>query len=217
MLDCFPVEYDFKTLKLDLLDGGELKDEYLGLAYMITPPLNQSPKPAELFLPIKPIYNFIKLKSTRQVNGYLYFDTPQINDERIIINSNGFNLNINYSIYYYDVVINIIKKGDIENIDLRVMSYNIYHDGYASNLNDIYGKQTVYKVNSDKIKFTITGDYGVFFINYPNVNFEISMEVNVSSEKIPEFICYDKENNNCCKFFEINNVGFFKNKKHSKK
>lgn len=42
----YPVQYDFNTLDLNLIDkySNKLKSEYICLGYMITMPLIQSPK-----------------------------------------------------------------------------------------------------------------------------------------------------------------------------
>jgi hypothetical protein len=215
-LNKYPVQYDFNTLDLNLLDkySNKLKSKYICLGYMITMPLIQSPKPnSAIYQPI-PMYKNVTLNSTEQIDGYLNFNIPPINNDTIIT-SNGVVLDINYYLYYYDVTINIINKGNIDNVQLRAMTFNYYQTSYASNLNDINGNETVYMITpyTNNIKFTITGEYVNFFIYYPNNNFEISINVTVSKQPVPTWICNKQEKckNKCkkkCKCFEINNVGY---------
>lgn len=216
MLDLtkFPVQYNFDTIYLDLINSnGKLKEKYKCLAYMITLPLILSPLPEDSLVQVKPLYNEVILTSTSNQNGYLIFSIPPINDQTSIITSQYNILNINYYAYYYDVKVTVIKKGDLD-VDLRFMTFNINNDSLASNLNDIYSNETSYQVTSGKtFTFTITGKYTNFFAYYPNTNFEIELDISVSNKKIPIFICKKK----CakCTCYEIDNVGYLRVKNNN--
>lgn len=213
----FPVEYDFKTLKIDLIDKktGKIKERYKCLGYMITFPLVQSLIPDGALYQEIPIFNSVKLFSNKQVDGYLNFNIPLINDERSIITTGGYVLKFNYYDYYYNIKIKMINPGDVKDVKLRCVSYYTYNSKLVSNLNDIYGNETVSEFGKD-IEFIVTGHYNNFIVYYPNNNFEISMEITVSDKKPPVFIC----NKKCCtkcKCFEINNLGYIKIKTCDKK
>lgn len=215
-LDKYPVQYDFKTTFLDLINNktGKIKDKYKCLSFMITLPLMYSSVPPDSIIEILPIINKVKLTATQEIDGYLNFNIPSLNDQTVIVSSFGNILEFNYILYHYDVEVNIIDKGDLD-VDLRFMTFNQYQPNLASNLNDIYGNETVYSVNSgDIINFTITGRFTNFFAYYPNRNFKISMKVTVSNKKIPTFICYKTTKCNKCTCFEIDNIGYFKVKGH---
>lgn len=207
------LQYDFKTVKVNLIDkNGKLKQQYICLPYMITFPLtillNQIPTPNQP----DPFYETAKLTASKIDSlGYLIYNSaypPSDNETRIITN-HGNILEINNFQYNYDIVINInsSKKGQI-----RFMYFNIY-DPVASNMNDIYGAETVYCIIENKqINFTITGEYQFFFAHCDVDDINISMKINISDKKSPNFIC--NKNKKSCTCFEINGEGFIKIKYH---
>ena len=194
-MQSFLVEYDFKTLRLNLIKNGRLRREYNCLPYMITLPLSRPlDDPGPPFQP-DPIYNQTILKSTSSTSqGWLNFIpiyNPQLNIITIVIHT----LVINKYSYNYDIIVNVIRKGDTD-VPLRFMAQNPF-SLLASNMNDIYGDETVFRTrNGKQIKFTITREYQFFYINYPTTNFELDISITTSTKKGPCLICY-KNNNNC--------------------
>jgi hypothetical protein len=219
----FIVEYDFKQIKLDLVDknAGMIKDKYKCLLYMITLPLSQPINP--LSDPVQPIplYNKTILKSTSSTDGWLNYDIVE-NNQTNIITIIDTTLFINKFSYNYDITANINKIGD-DNVALRFMSLNPFTDPpRATNMNDLNLDETSFSnlKSGQKIKFTIQGMYQRFFINYPTTNFEIEIIIEKSKIPTPVYICgVGIKDNSCgkfrnnCKCFTIDGNGYVKIKK----
>jgi hypothetical protein len=209
----FPVEYDFKTTKLDLIDKktGKIKDKYKCLALMITlplsKPLDQLNEPDEP----DPRYKQTTLKSTTNNNdGWLDFIIIN-NKQPNIITIEGNYLLINKSDYNYDIVVNVIKKGK-DDVNLRFMAQNPF-SLIAANMNDLNLDETSFSniYNGQQIKFTIIGGYEFFYINYPTTNFDINITISVSDAKTPTYICDSKcMKCNKCTCFDIKGNGYIK-------
>ena len=173
---------------------------------MITFPLMQPLD--QLDIPGQPAPNIkrVKLTSSQQSNGYLLFD-PLVQTDTSIITSHGNVLEFNKFDYNYDITIESTKAGQV-----RFMYFNIYQI-VASNMNDIYGNETVYDLVENKaIKFTTTGEYQFFFIYFPENDFNINLKISVSKKKSLIFICKDK--NEDCTCFESDNKGYIRIRDH---
>lgn len=212
-LTCFKVQYDFKTIKVNFVGkNGKLKQQYICLPYMITFPLttllNQGPPPNQP----DPFYKRAELTSFKTDDlGYLIYNSvyPPADDKTRIITNHGNILEINNFQYNYDIIVNINNSQEGQ---IRFMYFNIYNP-VASNMNDIYGAETVYDLNGkQQIKFTITGEYQFFFAHYDNNNFDISIKIEVSNKKSPTFVC--NKNKRSCTCFEIDGAGFIKINHH---
>lgn len=194
------VEYDFKKAKLDLFKNGKLKRKYNCLPYMITLPLSTPLNP--LPPPVQPnVSTTSVLNSTNNTDGWMNFTTIQNGDvislenNTILINNYGNN---------YDVTVNVINKGD-STVPLRFMFQN-FESLMAANMNDIYGNETVFNTNNQQIKFTITGEYQFFYVNYPTTNYNINITISVSHNISPELICTKKCKK--CTCYDINGKGY---------
>ena len=203
MQQSFVVEYDFKILELNLIKNSRLNRKYNCLPYMITLPLSRplyDPGP-----PVQPdpIYNQTIVKSTSSTTqGWLNF-IPIYNPQLNIITIDNNTLVINKYSYNYDIVVNVIRKGDTD-VPLRFMVQNPF-SLLASNMNDIYGDETVFKTRDGKqIKFTITGQYQFFYINYPTTNFKLDISITTSTKKVPILVCYNNINDSIIN--NINNI-----------
>lgn len=206
-LDCFNLQYDFKNLKVKFFDrDGKLKKKYICLAYMITFPLVQALYQLEIPGQPDPVIRRVHLTSTKQSAGYLVFD-PLIQNDTSIVTNHGNVLEFNKFDYNYDIKITSSKSGQI-----RFMYFNIYQI-VASNINDIYGNETVYEIKeNEEIVLTITGEYQFFFIYFPEEDFNIDLKISVSKKKSPIFIC--KRCNKNCTCFETNNKGYIRIRDH---
>lgn len=211
----FPVEYDFKCAKLDLVDKdtGKIKNKYKCLPLMITLPLSKPLDPLGLPNQSDSLYKQTILKSTNSTNGWMNF-IPFKNIQPNIITILPNTLLINNFRYNYDITVKIINKGN-DNVDLRFMAQNPF-SLLASNMNDINLDETVFSnvYDGQKIKFTVTGEYQFFYVNYPTTNFNINIIITVSDRKTPIFIC-DKKFNKCqkCTCFDIKGNGYIRLKK----
>lgn len=205
----FYVEYDFKKTKLDLIDKktDKIKSKYKCLALMISLPLSNPLYPLGSPIQPEPLYKKTIVKSIDTNQGWLNF-LPIENKQSNIINIENNTLRItNYS-YSYDITVDIINKG-IKNVNLRFMSQNPY-SLLASNINDIYLNETSFSdiKNGEQIKFTITGEYQFFYINYPTTDFEFIITINKSNTKLPVLICDNKCSK--CTCYDIDGNGFIK-------
>ena len=205
----FIVEYDFKRAKLDLINRntGKIKDKYKCLPLMITLPLS---RPLDQVGPPNqpdPSYKQTIVKSTSTRDGWLNF-IPLENEQPNIITIEPNTLYINKYSYNYDIIVDVIKKGN-DDVDLRFMAQNPF-SLLASNMNDLNLDETVFNNihNGQKIKFTIMGEYQFFYINYPTNNFDLNIAINVSNSKTPIFICNKKSQN--CTCFDIKGNGYIK-------
>ena len=101
---------------------------------------------------------------------------------------------INKYSYNYDIVVNIIRKGDTD-VPLRFMAQNPI-SFLLANMNDLCGNETSYRTYSgQKIKFTITGEYQFFYINYATTNFDMDITITTSEKEAPIFVCYKGKKN----------------------
>src|SRR5436190_2612412 len=186
----FPVEYDFKRAKLDLIDEetGKIKTKYKCLPLMITLPLTTHLDPIGPPNQPDPIYRKTILKSINNRDGWLNF-IPLENTQPNIIEIESNTLYFTKFSYNYDITVKIINKGS-DNVDLRFMAQNPF-SLLASNMNDINLDETVFSNlhNGQKIKFTVIGEYQFFYVNYPTTNFDINITITVSDRKTQVFIC----------------------------
>lgn len=208
----FPVEYDFKTTKLDFVDKktGKIKDKYKCLPLMITLPITQplvDPGPP---IQTDPEYKRTVVKSTNTINGWLNF-VPVDNKQLNIITVTNNILFINKFDYNYDITVDVIKRGK-DNVNLRFMAQNPF-SLLASNMNGLNLDETVFTniSNGQQIKFTITGQYQFFYVNYPTTDFYLNIIITVSDAKTPIYIC----KSNCikcnkCTCFDIKGNGYIK-------
>lgn len=197
-MEAIPVGYDFKETIFDFVDkNGKLKQKYICLPYMITLPLSQptDPIPPPNTEPVT--YKKSVISSFGTFDDWLSF-VPVENQQPNIVTIHHNVLYFNNYEYNYDITIDVIKKGD-DDVLLRLMAQNPY-SLLASNMNDIYGQETVYDVVINKpINLTITGEYQFFYIHYPTNNFELKITISVSQQHAPIMIC-DKSENPCqCK------------------
>lgn len=207
MAECVKFDYDFKSTNVKIFNSeGKLKKKYKCLGYMITFPLEYNYLLPDPYQEI-PIHNDIFLKSKCGADSYLLYNIvcPYNYDQQksIVAVSNNI-LEFKYLPYNYDFEVKILKIGTMKT--LRFMYYNIYST-IASNMNDIYGEQTVYEIkdNTNIINFTITGEYHYFF-TYSDA--EIELKISKSNKKTPTYIC-DKKSCKCM-CYEENNVGYIK-------
>jgi len=205
----FPVEYGFKTTELDLINKktGKIKSKYKCLPLMITLPLT---RPLNSLGPpnqTDPLYKQTVLKSTSNTNGWLNF-IPIDNKQPNIISIQGNILYINKFSYNYDISVDIINKGKNE-VDLRFMAENPF-SFIAANMNDLNLNETSFSniYDGQQIKFTITGEYQFFYINYPTTDFDINITITVSNTKTPVYICKNKSKG--CTCFDIEGNGYIK-------
>ncbi len=205
----FPVEYDFKRAKLDLIDKdtGTIKNKYKCLPLMITLPLSNPLNPIGPPNQPDPVFKQTTVKSTTSTNGWIDF-IPIENKQPNIITIEPNILFINKFSYNYDITVDIINKGN-DDVDLRFMAQNPF-SLLASNMNDINLDETSFIDihNGQQIKFTITGEYQFFYINYPTSNFDINITIAKSNIKTPIFICNKKCEN--CTCFDIKGNGYIK-------
>jgi len=205
----FPVEYDFKTTELDLINQktGKIKNKYKCLPLMITLPLTRPLYPLGPPTQTDPLYKETILKSTSNINGWLNF-IPINNKQPNIISIQGNILYINKFSYNYDIVVDIINKGKDE-VDLRFMAENPF-SFIAANINDLDLNETSFSniYDGQQIKFTITGEYQFFYINYPTADFDINITITVSNTKTPVYICKSKCKR--CTCFDIEGNGYIK-------
>ena len=205
----FPVEYDFKRARLDLIDEetGTIKNRYKCLPLMITVllsrPLNPLPEPNQP----NPTYTKTVLKCTNSMDDWVNFMALENKQPNIITITPNI-LFINKFSNNYDITVDIINKGN-DDVDLRFMAQNPF-SLLASNMNDINLDETVFTniYNGQQIKFTITGEYQFFYVNYPTSNFDINITITVSEIKTPIFICNSKCKN--CTCFDIKGNGYIK-------
>ena len=224
-LPAFTVEYDFKQLQLELIDPvtGKFKEQYNCLLYMITTNLSQPLPLVGPPLQPDPLYNITRLTSNSSTNGWINYNIIDNKQPNIITIQDNI-LIINKFDYNYDIILNVNRIS--ENVDLRFMATNPFTDPpRATNMNDIYGTETVYSNLrvGQRIKFTITGEYQYFFINYPSNNFDFTITIQKSNIETPIYVC-DKNNikacNKCnkyerkkvkkCRCFEIDGRGYLK-------
>jgi hypothetical protein len=73
-------------------------------------------------------------------------------------------------------------------------------------MNDINLDETVFNniKNGQQIKFTITGEYQFFYVNYPTENFDLNITITISDSKAPVLICKK------CTCFDIKGNGYIK-------
>jgi hypothetical protein len=210
MNNSFPVEYDFKTAKLKLIKNGQLKKKYICLPYMITlplsSPLNQIPDPN----PSDPGNKQSIVNSIDTNNGWLNFNIIQ-NIQPNIISIIDNIVYFNKYTYNYRITVDVIAKGDTTT-PLRFMAQNPY-SLLASNMNDVYGNETIFNnlYNGQKIQFTITGEYQFFYIHYLATDFNINITINVDYTIYPVLVCNNKNNKNKCQ------CGPIQSKKNNKK
>jgi hypothetical protein len=211
----FPVEYDFKRAILDLVDKstGTIKNKYKCLPLMITLPLSRPLDPLPPPNQPDPSYKQTILKSTSNTDGWLNF-IPIENLQPNIITIDDNILRITKFSYNYDITVDIINKG-INDVVLRFMAQNPF-SLLAANMNDIYLNETSFTniKNGKQIKFTITGEYQFFYVNYPTENFDINITINISNIEAPILICDNKCKN--CTCYDIDGNGYIKLKKKSK-
>lgn len=214
MENCYKFEYDYKSTMVKLFtDKGKLKEKYKCLSYMITFPLEYN----NALLPPRqeiPKYNDVILKSELGIDGYLLYNIigPYNYDQNFgIVGLYNNILEFKYFPYNYDVEVKILKIRS--NKTIRFMYYNIY-SLVASNMNDIYGNETVFEINdkTESLKFTITGEYQ-FFFTYSDA--DIELKISKSDKKTPNYICMKKSCKCKCRCYEKNNVGFIKIKDHN--
>jgi hypothetical protein len=199
-----PVEYDFKTTKIKLFKHGMLKDKYKCLPYMITLPLSQplntipDPNPAD------PANKQTIINANNTYQGWLNFTAIQnIQPNIISIIDNALYFN-KYS-YNYRITVDVVSKGDTTT-PLRFMAQNPF-SLLASNMNDVYGNETVFNnlYNGQKIIFTITGEYQFFYIYYLTTNFNLNITINIDYKNYPVLVCDNKNNCQCGIKSEKNN------------
>lgn len=190
-MNSIPVGYDFKETRFDFVDSnGKLNEKYICLPYMITLPLSQ---PTVSIPPpnTEPVtYKKSVISSYSNFDDWLSF-VPVDNVQPNIITVHHNVLYFNNYEYNYDITVNVIKKGDT-NVQMRFMAQNPY-SLLASNMNDIYGHETVYDA-MNPIKLTVTGEYQFFYIHYPTSNFELSITITVSNQQTPTMICNNLQN-----------------------
>jgi hypothetical protein len=190
-MNSIPVGYDFKETRFDFVDSnGKLNEKYICLPYMITLPLSQ---PTVSIPPpnTEPVtYKKSVISSYSNFDDWLSF-VPVDNVQPNIITVHHNVLYFNNYEYNYDITVNVIKKGDT-NVQMRFMAQNPY-SLLASNMNDIYGHETVYDA-MNPIKLTVTGEYQFFYIHYPTTNFELSITITVSNQQSPTMICNNLQN-----------------------
>ncbi len=205
----FPVEYDFKRAKLDLIDKntGTIKNKYKCLPLMITLPLSKPLDPIGPPNQPDPTYKQTIIRSTNSTDGWLNFISLE-NNQLNIISIEPNILFINKFSYNYDIIVDIINKGN-DDVDLRFMAQNPF-SLLASNMNDINLNETSFSniSNGQQIMFTITGEYQFLYINYPTTNFDINITITVSDAKTPVFICNKKCQD--CTCFDIKGNGYIK-------
>jgi len=205
----FPVEYDFKRAKLDLIDKktGKIKNKYKCLPLMITVLLSKPLNPLGPPNQSDKLYKQTIVKSISSTDSWLNF-IPLENKQPNIITIEPNTLFINNFSYNYDIIVDVINKGK-DNVDLRFMAENPF-SLLASNMNDLNLDETIFSNihNGQRIKFTITGEYQFFYVNYPTTNFDLNITIIISNTKTPVFICNDKCQN--CTCFDIKGNGYIK-------
>lgn len=221
-MQSFPVEYDFKTTKLKLLKNGHLKEKYKCLPYMITLPLSTPLNPiGQPNLPEPAIKQTI-LNATNTTDGWLNYNIVQ-NVQPNIVSVVDNVLYFNKYTYNYSITVDVINKGDTTT-PLRFMAQNPI-SLLASNMNDVHGDETSYPVyNGKQIKFTLSGEYQFFYINYPTTNFNLNITINIDYHHYPVLICQldkkcnknkicDKKCKKCkkCNCFVMDGNGYLKN------
>jgi len=205
----FPVEYDFKRAQLDLIDQntGKIKDKYKCLLIMVTLPLSSTMDSPGT--PIEPVseYKQTILKSTTSNNGWLNFIPIENTQPNIIIIQSNYLYFSNLS-NNYDITVDIVKKGK-DSVDLRFMAENPT-SRLASNMNDLSLNEIVFSnlSNKDKFKFTVTGEYEFFYINYPTTDFNINITIDISTAKTPTYISDHKCKK--CTCFDIDGNGYIR-------
>lgn len=199
------VEYDFNHTKLNLTKNGKLKQKYNCLFHMINLPLTQPLNPIPPPNQPDPLYRHTIVNATNTNNGWLKF-VPIKNLQPNIVTIEDTILHFNKYNYHYEIIIDVIHKG-VNDVDLRLMTQNPI-SLLASNMNDIYGNETVIRPsNGQQIKFIVTGKYQVFYVYYPTAGFNINITINVYTGKVPTLICHKK----CgCDCYEVKGKGYLK-------
>lgn len=203
MLENYNVEYDFKNYKINFFDkNGILKEKYKCLAYMITFPLVEF-NGADDFYQDDPSFEPIIFRSNKQKDGYLVHENKNHPSNGMVINS-GTILEFRNYMYNYDITLKSLTPGPKK---IRFMYYNIFYN-VASNMNDIYGEETVYDLNNNDIKFTINGQYQKFFVYSTSKDYDFELTIEKSDKKTPVYICTKNCKKSTC--FEENGIGYLK-------
>jgi hypothetical protein len=193
-MSCIKVEYDFKTAKIKLFKNGYLKDKYKCLPYMITLPLTSPLNPIPDPYQPDPGNKQTILNATNTNQGWLNFNIIQNNQPNIVSILDNV-LFFNKFSYNYRITVDVISKGDTTT-PLRFTAQNPI-SLLASNMNDVYGNETVFNnlYNGKNFKFTLSGEYQFFYIYYPTTNFNLNITINIDYKNYPPLVCQDSKNN----------------------
>jgi hypothetical protein len=201
-MKCLKAEYDFQTTKLKLFKHGQLKDKYKCLPYLITLPLSTPLNPIPDPYQPDPGNKQTILNSNTTNNGWLNFNIIQNVQPNIITILDNV-LYFNKFSYNYRITVEVIAKGDTTT-PIRFMAQNPF-SLLASNINDVYGNETVFNnlYNGKKFKFTVSGEYQFFYIYYDTTNFNLNITINIDYKNYPPLVCENKKNKCNCDNIEI--------------
>jgi len=203
-MKCLSAEYDFKTTKLNIFNkNGQLKDKYKCLPYLITLSLSEPINPLSPPNQPDPANKQTVVNSTTTNQGWLNYNIIQNVQPNIIEIFDNTMYFTKFS-YNYRITVDVINVGT-QPTTLRFMAQNPF-SLLASNMNDVYGDETVFNnlYNGKKIKFTVTGDYQFFFIYYNGTDFNFNITINIDYKNYPPLVCKSKTKN-CNQCYQSSN------------